>query len=174
MVGRFIGSALLQKVTREDCWAFARLCAACLVAISMLTTGHVAMYSIILVWIIQFDHVPEDLHVGNGRTRPLNGDGSGLLVMAIVGGAIIPEAQGSDCRDRMRHSSRVLPPGDLLPVHPVLCVERIAAEQPAIRQGVDRVRHRTRVRKSMTITDTTRAFGEDTLSRVRKSLTKSF
>ena len=68
MVGRFIGSAILQKVSTRGLLGLCAVCAAALVAISMLTTGHFAMYSIILVGILQFDHVPEHLHVGSGGT----------------------------------------------------------------------------------------------------------
>ena len=46
MVGRFIGSALLQKVSTRGLLGICAVCAAALVAISMLTTGHFAMYSI--------------------------------------------------------------------------------------------------------------------------------
>ena len=67
MVGRFIGSAILQKVSTRGLLGLCAVCAAALVAISMLTTGHFAMYSIILVGILQFDHVPEHLYAGGGR-----------------------------------------------------------------------------------------------------------
>jgi len=49
MVGRFIGSALLQKMKTGGLLGICAVCAAGLVAISMLTSGHFAMYSIILV-----------------------------------------------------------------------------------------------------------------------------
>src|ERR1700677_5123579 len=49
MVGRFIGSGLLQKVKTGSLLGICAVCAAALVTTSMLTSGHVAMYSIILV-----------------------------------------------------------------------------------------------------------------------------
>src|ERR1700680_2278371 len=49
MVGRFIGSAILQKVSTRGLLGVCAVCAAGLVAISMLSTGHFAMYSIIMV-----------------------------------------------------------------------------------------------------------------------------
>jgi fucose permease len=49
MVGRFIGSALLQKTRTHKLLAFNAIMAAMLVAISMLTFGHTAMWSLILV-----------------------------------------------------------------------------------------------------------------------------
>src|SRR5438309_1526938 len=49
MIGRFLGSGLLQKVSTRGLLGICAVCAAGLVAISMLTTGHTAMYTIILV-----------------------------------------------------------------------------------------------------------------------------
>jgi FHS family L-fucose permease-like MFS transporter len=71
------------------------LCAAALVAISMLTTGHFAMYSIILVGFFNSIMFPSIFTLGVAELGPLTGDGSGIMIMAIVGGAIIPVAQGA-------------------------------------------------------------------------------
>ena len=43
MVGRFIGSGLLQKMKTGQLLGICSVCAAALVAISMLSTGHFAM-----------------------------------------------------------------------------------------------------------------------------------
>ena len=94
MVGRFIGSALLQKVKTGHLLAINAICAAALVAISMLTNGHVAMYSIILVGFFNSIMFPSIFTLGVAELGPLTGDGSGVMIMAIVGGAIIPLAQG--------------------------------------------------------------------------------
>ncbi|MGA8865961.1 MAG: sugar MFS transporter [Candidatus Sulfotelmatobacter sp.] len=66
-----------------------------LVGISMLSTGHVAMWSIILVGFFNSIMFPSIFTLGVAELGPLTGDGSGLLIMAIVGGAIIPLAQGA-------------------------------------------------------------------------------
>ena len=94
MVGRFIGSALLQKVKTGSLLGLCAVCAAALVAISMLTSGHVAMYSIILVGFFNSIMFPSIFTLGVAELGPLTGDGSGVMIMAIVGGAIIPVAQG--------------------------------------------------------------------------------
>jgi MFS transporter, FHS family, L-fucose permease len=65
-----------------------------LVAVSMLTAGHLAMWSIILVGFFNSIMFPSIFTLGVAELGPLTGDGSGLLIMAIVGGAIIPLAQG--------------------------------------------------------------------------------
>src|ERR1700689_4427539 len=94
MVGRFIGSAILQKVSTRGLLGVCAVCAAGLVAISMLATGHVAMYSIILVGFFNSIMFPSIFTLGVAELGPLTGDGSGVMIMAIVGGAIIPVAQG--------------------------------------------------------------------------------
>jgi FHS family L-fucose permease-like MFS transporter len=65
-----------------------------LVAISMLSTGHLAMWSIILVGFFNSIMFPSIFTLGVAELGPLTGDGSGIMIMAIVGGAIIPLAQG--------------------------------------------------------------------------------
>ena len=95
MVGRFIGSGLLQKMKTGQLLGICSICAAALVAISMLTTGHFAMYSIILVGFFNSIMFPSIFTLGVAELGPLTGDGSGIMIMAIVGGAIIPLAQGA-------------------------------------------------------------------------------
>jgi MFS transporter, FHS family, L-fucose permease len=94
MVGRFIGSALLQKVKTGTLLGLCAICAAGLVGTSMLTNGHMAMYSIILVGFFNSIMFPSIFTLGIAELGPLTGDGSGIMIMAIVGGAIIPLAQG--------------------------------------------------------------------------------
>ena len=94
MVGRFIGSALLQKIKTGNLLGLCAICAAGLVAISMLTSGHTAMYSIILVGFFNSIMFPSIFTLGVAELGPLTGDGSGVMIMAIVGGAIVPVAQG--------------------------------------------------------------------------------
>jgi FHS family L-fucose permease-like MFS transporter len=66
-----------------------------LVAVSMLTNGHFAMWSIILVGFFNSIMFPSIFTLGVAELGPLTGDGSGIMIMAIVGGAIIPLAQGA-------------------------------------------------------------------------------
>ena len=94
MVGRFIGSGLLQKMSTRRLLAICAVCAAALVATSMLTTGRVAMWTIILVGFFNSIMFPSIFTLGVAELGPLTGDGSGILIMAIVGGAIIPVTQG--------------------------------------------------------------------------------
>jgi len=95
MIGRFIGSAILQKVKTGTVLAVAAITACALVCISMLTTGHIAMYSIIAVGLFNSIMFPSIFTLGIAELGPLTGDGSGMLVMAIVGGAILPYLEGA-------------------------------------------------------------------------------
>jgi MFS transporter, FHS family, L-fucose permease len=94
MAGRFIGSALQQKIAANRILGIAAIVAALLVITSMLTFGHVAMWTIIAVGLFNSVMFPTIFTLAIEGLGPLTGDGSGLLVAAIVGGAIIPELQG--------------------------------------------------------------------------------
>jgi len=95
MVGRFIGSAVLQKVRTGTVLGIAALVASLLVCVSMLTFGSVAMWTIILVGFFNSVMFPSIFTLGIAELGPLTGDGSGFLIMAIVGGAILPVIQGA-------------------------------------------------------------------------------
>jgi FHS family L-fucose permease-like MFS transporter len=94
MVGRFIGSALLQKIKTSKLLAFAAIMAALLVTVSVFSGGHVAMWSILTVGLFNSIMFPCIFTMGIAELGPLTGDGSGILNMAIVGGAIIPYVVG--------------------------------------------------------------------------------
>ncbi len=109
MIGRFIGSAMLQKLpTREVLGCFA-VVALLLVATSMSSTGYLAMWSIICVGLFNSIMFPSIFTLGIEGLGPLTGEGSGLMIMAIVGGAIIPVAEGA-LADRIGiHHAFILP-----------------------------------------------------------------
>ncbi len=94
MVGRFIGSAILQKVSTGKVLGVAALVACLLVCISMLTSGQLAMWSMILIGLFNSVMFPSIFTLGIAELGPLTGDGSGLLIMAIVGGALVPLGVG--------------------------------------------------------------------------------
>lgn len=94
MVGRFAGSILLQRMRTQNLLAFNAMAAALLVAISTLTFGHFAMWSLLLVGLFNSIMFPSIFALAIEGLGPLTGKGSGLLVAAIVGGAAVPELQG--------------------------------------------------------------------------------
>jgi FHS family L-fucose permease-like MFS transporter len=60
----------------------------------MLTFGHLAMWSLILVGLFNSIMFPCIFTLAIEGLGPLTGKASGLLVAAIVGGAVVPELQG--------------------------------------------------------------------------------
>jgi FHS family L-fucose permease-like MFS transporter len=90
MIGRFIGSAVLQKVKTGKVLAFCAIMAMLLVTVSVLSSGPVAMWSILLVGFFNSIMFPSIFTLGVAELGPLTGDGSGMMIMAIVGGAAIP------------------------------------------------------------------------------------
>jgi len=90
MVGRFIGSAVLQKVKTRPVLGFCAVMAGLLVIISVLSNGPVAMWAILLVGFFNSIMFPSIFTLGVAELGPLTGDGSGVMIMAIVGGAAIP------------------------------------------------------------------------------------
>jgi len=95
MVGRFIGIATLRLFRPGKLLAVHALIAALLVVTSMLTTGHVAMWTIIAVGLFNSIMFPTIFTLGIDGLGKHTGQGSGILCMAIVGGALIPVVQGS-------------------------------------------------------------------------------
>jgi FHS family L-fucose permease-like MFS transporter len=109
MVGRFIGSGLQQKVNPGRMLSVFALCAMGLVVVSMFTDGGVAVWSILLVGLFNSIQFPTIFTLGVAEMGPLTGEASGLLITAIVGGAVIPELQGV-LADRIGiHHAFVLP-----------------------------------------------------------------
>src|ERR1700759_980407 len=94
MVGRFIGSWLLTKVRTSGVLGTAALGACGLGATSILTHGHTAMWAIIAVGLFNSVMFPSIFTVGLTGLGPLTSKGSSLMVAAIVGGALIPLAEG--------------------------------------------------------------------------------
>ena len=94
MVGRFIGSAVLQRVSTRKVLGIAAAVAAVLVMTSMLTSGGSAMWSILAVGLFNSIMFPSIFTLGIDGLGKLTSRGSAVLVAAIVGGAVIPELQG--------------------------------------------------------------------------------
>jgi FHS family L-fucose permease-like MFS transporter len=109
MVGRFIGSALLTRIDTRKLLAFNAAVAALLVLTTMLTFGHVALWSAVAIGLFNSIMFPNIFTLGIEKFGPLTGKVSSLLVMAIVGGAIIPLAQGALADHVGVHHAYVLP-----------------------------------------------------------------
>jgi MFS transporter, FHS family, L-fucose permease len=90
MIGRFLGSGLLQRIKPGKLLAACAIVAVLLVTISVLSTGHLAMWTILIVGLFNSIMFPTIFTLAIAELGPLTGDASGILNMAIVGGAVIP------------------------------------------------------------------------------------
>jgi MFS transporter, FHS family, L-fucose permease len=94
MVGRFIGSAVLRKVRPGTLLAFNAACAIGLLAVTMTTHGTTAMYAVLAVGLFNSIMFPTIFTLGIANLGRHTGEGSGVLCMAIIGGAIVPLVAG--------------------------------------------------------------------------------
>ena len=97
----------------------------------MALNSHVAMWTLLAVGLFNSIMFPSIFTLGEAEFGSLFGTGSGLLNMAIVGGAIISVIQAPDPvrhRTPCRTSSRICLAGSLLAVQPLLCAQGCEAE----------------------------------------------
>jgi FHS family L-fucose permease-like MFS transporter len=109
MIGRFLGAALLQRFKPGYLLALAAIVAGSLVIASMVFRGQIAMWTILTVGLFNSIMFPTIFSLGEAELGPLSGTGSGLLSMAIVGGAILPVIQGMIADYVGLHHAFVLP-----------------------------------------------------------------
>jgi len=89
MVGRFIGSAVMQRVRAETVLAAVSIGAFAVMMITVVAHGPVAMWSLIAVGLFHSIMFPTIFTLGIRGLGPLTEEGSGLLIMAIAGGALV-------------------------------------------------------------------------------------
>jgi len=95
MIGRFIGAYLTKIMSPGRVLSIFALLAIALIAISINTVGLVSMWSILAVGLVNSIMFPTIFTLTLEGLGDLKAQASGLLCMAIVGGAIIPFAFGS-------------------------------------------------------------------------------
>lgn len=94
MIGRFIGAFVMQKVSPGKVLAFNATLSILLILTAILGGGSLAMWAIIAVGLCNSVMFPTIFSMALNKLGGLTGQGSGLLCMAIVGGALVPFAQG--------------------------------------------------------------------------------
>lgn len=94
MVGRFIGSAVMQKIPPGQVLAFNAATACVLVVIAMSVSGFTAMIAILAVGLFNSIMFPTIFSLALKGLGPQTGQGSGILCSAIVGGAVLPVVLG--------------------------------------------------------------------------------
>ncbi|MQP75387.1 glucose/galactose MFS transporter [Stenotrophomonas sp. MYb238] len=94
MVGRFAGSWLLAQYSPRRLLAGFALANVILLGVTLAASGKVAMYGIVATGLFNSIMFPTIFSLAIERLRPLTNKASSLLIMAIVGGAVIPLLQG--------------------------------------------------------------------------------
>ena len=94
MVGRFIGSALMLRVDPGRLLGVFAAIVVALLLITMTTTGMTAVYSVVAIGLFNSIMFPTIFTLGVARLGPMTNKASSLLIMAIVGGAVVPLAMG--------------------------------------------------------------------------------
>jgi MFS transporter, FHS family, L-fucose permease len=94
MVGRFIGAAVMQKIDAGKTLAFNAVCSVVLIAITIISSGSIAMWAILLVGLFNSIMFPTIFSLALSGLGKHTSQGSGILCLAIVGGAIVPLLQG--------------------------------------------------------------------------------
>ncbi|WP_338466161.1 sugar MFS transporter [Novosphingobium sp. ZN18A2] len=89
MVGRFAGSAIMQRFDAAKVLAVAAVGAFVVMIVTTFAHGPVAMWSLIMVGLFHSIMFPTIFTLGIKGLGPLTEEGSGLLVMAIAGGALV-------------------------------------------------------------------------------------
>lgn len=94
MVGRFIGSAVLRVVSPGIVLAAVAVGSITLILVSILTTGGLSGYCLLAVGLMNSIMFPTIFSLACERLGPRAADGSGIINVAIFGGAVVPLLTG--------------------------------------------------------------------------------
>ena len=94
MIGRFIGFAAMRFVSPGKALAFNSAASIALILLAVFGQGTVAMWAIIAVGLFNSIMFPTIFSMALYKLGKFTGQASGILCMAIVGGAIVPFVQG--------------------------------------------------------------------------------
>ena len=94
LVGRFIGAAVLRYVSPGKVLAGVAIAGIALIALSTHTTGLVSGWSLLAIGLTNSIMFPTIFSLASEGLGKRAAEGSGVLAMAIVGGAIIPPLTG--------------------------------------------------------------------------------
>jgi FHS family L-fucose permease-like MFS transporter len=95
LVGRFIGSYVLRLVSPGKVLAFNATMVVALILVSANSVGMISAWSLLTIGLFNSIMFPTIFTLASEGLGPRAADGSGLLCVAIVGGAIVPLITGS-------------------------------------------------------------------------------
>ena len=94
MIGRFIGSAVLRMISPGLVLAGVSVGAIALITLSVATTGAVSGYSLLAIGLMNAIMFPTIFSLACEGLGPRAADGSGIINVAIFGGAVVPLLTG--------------------------------------------------------------------------------
>jgi FHS family L-fucose permease-like MFS transporter len=94
MIGRFVGFAVMRYVSPGKTLAFNAAVSIALIMVAIFGHGQMAMWAILAVGLCNSIMFPTIFSMALYRLGKFTGQASGILCMAIVGGAIVPFVQG--------------------------------------------------------------------------------
>jgi len=94
LVGRLLGAGIMTKVKAGKLLGIFGITAAILITVSMFTSGEIAIATLVLCGFFNSVMFPNIFTLGIAGLGPLTSKGSGLIMTAVVGGAIIPPLIG--------------------------------------------------------------------------------
>ena len=94
LVGRFIGAFIMRFIAPWKVLASVALGAIVLIAVSILTTGFVSGYALLAVGLFNAIMFPTIFSLASAGLGKRAAEGSGIICMAIVGGAVVPPLTG--------------------------------------------------------------------------------
>jgi FHS family L-fucose permease-like MFS transporter len=94
LIGRLLGSWVLTKVNPHLLLGLFGLAATFFVLLSMFSSGQVAIWSVVLCGFFNSIMFPNIFALGVAGLGPMTSKGSGLIMTAVVGGAVVPYMVG--------------------------------------------------------------------------------
>jgi FHS family L-fucose permease-like MFS transporter len=95
MIGRFAGTVVMKTIKAEKLLAILGVAGVLLLLVGMTTTGHIAIWSLILCGLANSIMYPTIFALGIAELGPLTSKGSGVITIGNVGGAVMPVAFGA-------------------------------------------------------------------------------
>jgi len=94
MAGRFLGSAAMKKIAAPRLLSLFAAASLICATVALLATGLISVWAVVLIGFFHSIMFPTIFSLGIKDLGPLTKRGSSLLVMAIIGGGVIPPIMG--------------------------------------------------------------------------------
>jgi MFS transporter, FHS family, L-fucose permease len=109
LVGRLLGAGIMTKVRAGKLLGIFGFAAAALITLSMFTSGSVAIGALVLCGFFNSVMFPNIFTLGIAGLGPMTSKGSGLIMTAVFGGAVIPPLIGALADKTSIQTSFIIP-----------------------------------------------------------------